>query len=147
MSCSAATAVSVSGVRVVDAGDRGHEALEPRGLRHDEHVAGLPAYPVAVRDPARGEQEVARAQDALVLGHVEGHLALQDVEALVLGVVDVKRRHVPGGHLDHVDYPKVAALREDPDPRAEEDHFFGCIVSSISEFTISPNQSPCQPIA
>ncbi len=62
-------------------------------------------------------------------GEVERDLSLEDVEGLVLGVVDVHRRHVAGRYLDHVDQAEpsvgVLAVREDAGPAAQEREFLG----------------------
>ena len=56
-----------------------------------------------MRDSAWREEEVAGVALDVRVRQVERHLALEHVEPLVLGLVDVQRRHLAGGHLDHVD--------------------------------------------
>ena len=48
-----------------------------------------------------------------------------DVEALVLNVVDVQRRHLAGGHRDHVDEAERLPARENACARSQEVELLG----------------------
>ena len=97
MPCSAATRASSAGsgsAARVGGGDRAHEGLEARGGRGHEPAAAAVAGADRVRHAARCEQALAGAQDVDGVAHPQGQLALEDVEALVVVVVDVQRRLV-----------------------------------------------------
>src|SRR3954467_4220608 len=68
---------------LVERGDRDHEALEATGRAQDERAAAVGADLVAVRDAARGEDEVTGAQRRRLAGQVQRDLAAEAVEALV----------------------------------------------------------------
>jgi hypothetical protein len=69
-----------------------------------------------VRDAARREEEVAGPQRHGLAGQVERDLAAEDIEALVLLVMDVQRRHVAGRHVAQLH----EALGQDAGAGAEE---------------------------
>ena len=93
---------------LVERGDRDHEALEAARRARDQHARAVGADLVAVRDAARGEDEVTGAQRHRLAGQVQRDLAAEAVEALVLVAMDMQRRHLAGGHV-HVDEAVVLA--------------------------------------
>jgi hypothetical protein len=112
------------GRAVVERGDLADERLEARGRAEHEDAGGRVADAAGVRHAARREEELAGAERDLAARQIEGDLAVEDQEALVLGVVDVERRHVARRDLDHVDEPVAAAgarrVGDDAALRAEE---------------------------
>jgi len=68
----------------------------------DVEHAHRPAAVVAeaVLDAGRRQDERARWRRHLLLAERERHLALDDVERVVLAVVDVRLEDAPGGDLD-----------------------------------------------
>ena len=104
---------------LVESGDRDHEALEAAGRARDERAAAVGADLVAVRDAARGEDEVTGAQRHRLAGQVQRDLAAEAVEALVLVAMDMQRRHLAGGHV-HVDEAVVLGRGEHARGGAQE---------------------------
>jgi hypothetical protein len=72
------------------------EGLEAGRGGGDEPPGVAIAHAHRVRDAAQREDAVAGVQDVLLLAHLQRDLALEDGEALVVGVVDVQRRLVVG---------------------------------------------------
>jgi hypothetical protein len=65
------------GARLIG-GDPREVALEARGRADDQRAGvGLAVVGERVRDPARGEGELARAADAALVAELEGQLALE----------------------------------------------------------------------
>jgi hypothetical protein len=108
--------------------DRRHEALEAgRARRHDAAHPVLTGA-VGMRDAARGEREVAGLQPDLAVREGQRQVALEDVEPLVVVVMDMERRHVPGRHLDldDAEAPRVRArVGQDPGVHAQEVELVG----------------------
>ena len=123
MSYSAATAPSRSGV-VSASGHGEHEPLEAGGRAGDEAASAGLAHAIRVRDPEAGEEELACRQRHLGARLEQRHVAVEQVEALVVGVVDVQRRHRAGGHVEDLHEAEVAgggvAVRVDAGAAVEE---------------------------
>ena len=75
--------------------------VEARRRVHVEHPhRDLAVVAKTVLDAGRHQHERSGAGDRLLAGVHEGHLALEDVERVVLGIVDVRLEHAPGLDLD-----------------------------------------------
>ena len=101
MPCCDAMRVSSSGLGSAACGSVRPTALDEgleagRGGGHEPAGAAI-ADTQGVRDAARREDALAGTQDVRLVARPQRELALEDVEALVVVVVDVQRRVVAGG--------------------------------------------------
>src|SRR3954462_1527847 len=92
--------------------------VEARGRVDVEHANGTVAVVAEpVLDPGGHEHEGSRRGRHLAVAERERHLALQDVERVVLAVVDVLLEHAPGRDLDDPEGEprRVGGAREELD--------------------------------
>src|SRR5581483_7440486 len=88
-----------------------HEVCEPGGRRGAEPPRALGLDAVDVRDASRREERLALAQGDAPARQMEGELALEHVEELVVVAVDVEGRHVAGAALDLHEVERSAGRR------------------------------------